>query len=105
MGLKLFVILVAPILKCYPNSKGILLDFSEAHDESAKATLSQYRKNLDSVMIDYGQTLRKIRFERLGGNDPGTEPSEKVWEDQGLQCGGRSRPPYNPIQRSDDATK
>ncbi len=55
MGLKLFVILVAPILKRYPTSKGILLDFSEAHDESAKATLSQYRSNLESVMIDYPQ--------------------------------------------------
>ena len=39
----------------YPNSGGVLLDFSEPMIESAKTKLSIYRNNLVFATIDYGK--------------------------------------------------
>ena len=49
-------ILAAALLEQYPNSKGVLLDFSEPMIRSAKTQLQKYGKNLVFEIVDYGKS-------------------------------------------------
>ena len=49
-------ILAAALLEQYPNSKGVLLDFSEPTIRSAKTQLQKYGKNLVLEIVDYGES-------------------------------------------------
>ena len=49
-------ILAAAILDTYPDSKGVLLDFSKPMIESAQAKLDQYSQHLVFETVDYGES-------------------------------------------------
>ena len=49
-------ILAAALLEQFPNSKGVLLDFSEPMIQSAKTKLKKYEENLVFETVDYGET-------------------------------------------------
>ncbi len=49
-------ILAAALLEQYPNSKGVLLDFSQPMIQSAKTRLQKYGNNLVFEMVDYGES-------------------------------------------------
>ncbi len=48
-------ILAAALLEQFPDSNGVLLDFSEPMIRSAKAKLQKYEKNLAFEIVDYGE--------------------------------------------------
>ena len=49
-------ILAAALLEQYPNSKGVLLDFSQPMIQSAKTRLQKYGNNLVFETVDYGES-------------------------------------------------
>ncbi len=49
-------ILAAALLEKYPDSKGVLLDFSEPMIRSAKTNLQQYGENLVFEIVDYAES-------------------------------------------------